>query len=259
MTRRADEWLPAGALDCAPVRAAIADAVAIWSRKWFAGAKLEAASFATHRDGAPPRPSDWQRPGAAVAIAASPAGTLRLAGLALGGELGRLVLSEADRDIIAGLTAAAVADLARGIEGALGIRTSEGSTAASPTAEAVLSLSVAEGRGGALLEVAISLAALVQFRKAGLDGKGGKRPPLAHLSPALGASPVRIEVRLGRSTLPLGDLAALAPGDVLILDRSPQDGAELALAPSGASFAAAAIDTQAASLSLTLSPQMQRS
>jgi hypothetical protein len=64
---------------------------------------------------------------------------------------------------------------------------------------------------------------------------------------------VRIEARLGVAVLALGELAALGPGDVLILDRSIEQGAALALPSSARPFARAAIAERGAELSLTLS------
>ena len=78
---------------------------------------------------------------------------------------------------------------------------------------------------------------------------------MSRLSRAIGSTPVQVEARLGATTLPLGDLAGLAPGDVLILDRQVAAGASLALFGSGRAFADGAIEDRDHGVALLLSPQ----
>lgn len=258
MSEQVRDWLPVGALDALPVRRAIGEAVDSWSERWFAGARLAAADFAARRPGAALASPTWRRYGTATALAATGAELFRLAGLALGTRPEGLVLSEVDRDIIGRFTARIAADLAATIEQAID-RAAPADDAETfvemPLPDGGLSFAVVDGTGAAIVEGAVPLAALVAFRKSGLRSSRRARPALTRRNRAIGATRVRIEARLGTAALPLGDLAGLAPGDVLILDRAIAQGADLALNRSGRPFARAQIVDRGADLSLILSPQ----
>jgi hypothetical protein len=252
-------WLPAAALDCARVRAAADGAVEAWSRKWLTGARAAAGRFEVGAGAAPGRAAPWRlhRPG--IALAASAAETVRLAGLALGADAERLVLSEVDQDIIGRLAAAAGADLARALEAAFGLDPAEAGEPASagdPFAGAGgLVFTAADGQSRPLVHAAIACAAIVPFAKAGIRTNKRRQPPLAPLNRAIGATGIRIEARLGSAALGLGEVAGLAVGDVLILSRTIDEGIGLALAPAGRPFARGEIDPGCETLSIILSNQ----
>jgi len=255
MSGEARDWLPAAALDAPAVRRALGDAVSSWSERWLPGGRLAAAGFAAHRPGAPLPASGWTRYGTAALLAAD---GLRLAGLALGTRPEGLVLSEVDRDILGRFTARIAADLASALDRAIG-RTPPAEGEAEPVADDPLPdggllFAIADCAGAPVLHGAVPLAALVPFRKSLLRGERRPRPALARLGRAAGATPVRVEARLGTAVLALGDLAALGAGDVLILDRSIEQGAALALPRSSRPFARAAIAARGAEVALTLSP-----
>jgi hypothetical protein len=252
-------WLPAGALDCAPVRAAAVGAVEAWSRKWLAGAQAAAAGFEACSGPAPRRAPPWRLHGPGLALALSGADMLRLAGLALGTDVERRVLSEVDRDMIGRLAAAAAADLARMLETAFGVAPAgagEPAAADDPFAGGGgLVIAVRDGEGRPLLHAALAGAAIVPFAKAAIRTDKRRQPALARLGRAIGSTSIRVEARLGAAALGLGDLAALAVGDVLILDRAIDDGVALMLAPAARPFARAEIDFHGETVSLILSNQ----
>jgi hypothetical protein len=252
-------WLPAVALDCVRVRAAAGEAVDAWSRAWFAGTHAVAARFEASAGQAPDRAAPWRLHGAGIALAASGADAVRLAGLALGADIERLVLSEADRDIVGRLSATVTADLARRLEAAFGLapaETGEPSAVEDPFAGAGgIMFTATDGEGRPLLHAALSGAAIVPFVKGAIQMSKRRRPALARLSRAIGATGIRVEARLGSAALGLGELATLAVGDVLILDRTLDDGVALVLAPTARPFARGDLDPQSETLSLTLSNQ----
>lgn len=260
MSLHVREWLPGDATASAAVRRLVGEAVGIWSPKWFARAEARAAGFEARQGAAARRPAGWQAANAvSTSLAASE--TVRLAGLALGAEPERLVLSEADRDLIGSFTASIADDLARMIESALAL---DRDAAAAPASvedpfggDGGLQFTVNDQDDRLLLQVAIPAAALVPFLKAAIAPSRRRPAPLARIGDTFESTAVRIEARLGAVTLPLGDLAGLAAGDVLILDRAVEDGAELALRPSGRPFARAAIIPGDSEISLLLSPQQR--
>jgi len=254
MSGEARDWLPAAALDAPAVRRALDHALSSWSERWLPAGRLAAAGFAAHRSGTPPPASGWNRYGTATLLAAD---EFRLAGLALGTRPEGLVLSEVDRDILGRFTARIAADLASALDRAIGrnppAEADAEPVAGDPLPDGGLLFAIADAAGAPVLHGAMPLAALVPFRKSLLGGGRRPRPALARLGRAAGATPVRVEARLGAAVLALGELAALGPGDVLILDRPIDQGAALALARSGRPFARAAIAERGAEVSLTLS------
>lgn len=259
MSAAVRDWLPPETAGSARVRALLGEAVETWSRKWLA-AGAEAAGFEVRRN-APPQPGGWRVPGAAIAIALGAPEMIRLAGPALGVVPERFVLSEVDRDILSRFTATLAADLAETLELALGIEpvAARAGPSADPFAGGGLVFEAVDGQQRVLAHGAIPLAALVPAVKAAIRPRRRAQPPVARLAHAFGATAVRIHARLGEAALPLGELAALAPGDVLVLDRPVDDGAAIALAGAGKPFARGAIDASARNLSLILSPQHRES
>ena len=260
MSQSVREWLPPGAGESAALRRLVGEAVGAWAAKWFVRADATAAGFAAAHGTAPRRACGW-RAGGAVATSQSAPETLRLAGLALGADPEPLVLSEADSDLIGRFTAAVAADLAASLEHALGIEPAAADAAApaeDPFAgDGGLVFTVSDRAERPLLQAAIPAAALVPFLKGAMAPPRKRPAPLARLGRAFEATSVRVEARLGETTLPLGDLAGLAVGDVLILDRPVEDGAELAIARSGRPFAQGAIVPGERAISLLLLPQQR--
>lgn len=256
------EWLPAEAAASAAVRRLIREAVGTWAPKWFARAEIAASEVEVRSGAATARAAGWQV-ARAVGTALSPSETLRLAGLALGADPERLVLSEADRDILGRFAAGIAGDLAGAIEAALGLDPPEAESSSATDdpfcGEGGLQFSVIHRGDRPLLHVAIPAAALVPFRKAAIPPARRRAAPLARIDRAFESTAVRVEARLGQAVLPLRELAALAPGDVVILDRAIDDGASLSLRSSGRPFARAAIVPGDAEISLLLLPQQKDS
>lgn len=258
MSGRVREWLPRDAASGPRVRDALEGAVDAWSDKWFAGARASLAAVEPRSAGAPYMAGGWLLYGASAAVPDGSPDALRLAGLALGADPESLVLSEPDRDIIGRLAAAILADLAAALCVALG-RPLTGNEEATPRADplagdAGIVLGLADARGNRLAEAAVPLGALASFLRSSIPAR--KVPPLGRMDRALDRTAARLDVRLGETRLTLGDLAGLAPGDVVVLDRTVAAGARVALAR-GEPFAGAALDAggPAARLVLTHEPR----
>ncbi len=258
MSGNVREWLPPGAAESGAVRRLVGEAVGQWAAKWFVRAEAAPAGFAATRGAAPHRACGW-RSGGAAATSQSAAETLRLAGLALGADPEQLVLSEADRDLIDRFTAAVAADLAASLDRALRLEpAAAGTSTEDPFAdEGGLVFTITDRAERPLLQAAIPAAAMVPFLKGAIAPPRRSASPLARLGRSFESTAVKVEARLGAATLPLGELAGLAVGDVLILDRAVADGAELAIAPAGPPFAHGAVVPDERAVSLLLLPQQK--
>lgn len=254
------EWLPAEArgVGDAVAPAVVRVAISSWASKWFGRGEVEISSRAVRPGRAGPGATGWRSRGAVGTSLSAPA-TLRLAGLALDAVPERMVLAEADRDIIGRLTAEIAADLAGAIERALGLdppTVERPSRDGDPLREdGGLELGILDGAGQLLLEIAIPAASLVPRRKASLELPRRDRLPLTGVAAAIDSTAVRVGARLGTASLSLGELATLGPGDVLVLDRPIEDGASLSLLPGGRPFARASIASDDDGFALLLLPQ----
>jgi hypothetical protein len=257
MTASAKAWLPRAALDDRRIRELVSATVESWSRKWFAAGALTAARFRALRRGDPWEISGWRDHGMSVALAPSAPAMIPLGLLALGGELGRHVLSEVDRDIIGRFADRMADDLANCLDQALGIQPGGdgGRGVDDALRDGGLSFAIVDGADEPVLHGAIPAAPLIAFLKDALAPARPPRAPLAKRARAVGATKVEVDVLLGETRLALGELADLVPGDVLALDRRIASGAGLALAGSQRSFASAAITDRGESVALILSPQ----
>jgi hypothetical protein len=255
MTATVRDWLPSGAANCAAVRDLIQGAVASWAEQWFVRAEARATGFEA-RTGAAPG-SGWFA-GGQVAVAPAGPGLPRLACLALGAPADRPVLSEADRDILDHLAKTIARDLGTALETALHLGKADRPRRAGEEpmdGDGGLAFDVADSAGQILLRAAIPGHALVPVRKGAIKARRRRRPVLAPLGRSADATRVRVEARLGAVSLPLGEVARLSVGDVIVLDRRIVDGAELALGACGRPLGRGEILPGETGLSLILLPQ----
>lgn len=98
--------------------------------------------------------------------------------------------------------------------------------------------------GADVLSLAIPFEALLPVCYACLGPRQSTPARLTSLTSALGETSVNIKARLGSVSMPVGDLAGLAPGDILVLDKALEDGVDICVAQAAHPFAQAAM-TQA--------------
>jgi hypothetical protein len=261
MTGDARDWLPTSALNGEGVRRCLADAVDRWAGKWFARLAVTMSRPDLRSGAAPEQPQSWQRYGSAVAMAASSSDLTRIAGFALAASPERLVLSEVDRGIIGRFTTAVLADLAAQLEQALGADAGEECPAV-PVEDPFgggggLLFDLSEGYKRPLLRCAIPLAPLVGFRRSIIPASAARRAPIAPISRAVARTRLRVEASLGEAILPLGELAGLAVGDVLILDRAIEGGIGLTAGPHRSGIARGHFAASEGPISLNLSPELE--
>lgn len=231
MSKRIRSWLPPGAAMGPRVRHALEETVAAWSETWFAGTRAGVQSVEPRTAGAVNISGGWFLFHGAVALPADGSEAIRLAALALGVETEGIVLSEADRDILGRLAATMLADLASALTNSLGLPLGD---EAAPLhcvdpldSGSGLSLVIADTRHRFLCQVAIPSPSVVPMLKAGIARRPA--PALARFEGPLGRSRARLDISLGEAKLSLGELAGLAVGDVLVLDRKIAAGATVAV------------------------------
>ena len=247
MIGRIRDWLPLGAATGPRVRDALERAVDDWSGKWFAGARVQLGAVEPRCGGAPRLASGWLLNPAGVAVPVDGTESIRLAGLALGAEPEGLILSEADLDILGRLSTEILGDLATALASAVGLPEGTGeppSPCVDPLeGDAGIVLRILDARGRGLAQATLSLAAIVPFLKASIPAEVS--PGLARIDGAIGRTRTRLDIRLGETRLSLGELAGLSSGDVIVLDRTIEEGADVALAVANApAFARATLEPE---------------
>ena len=230
------DWLPAGTGARPDVRRVIDDAIKEWSQRWIAAQKIRPLRWRSAHDSpaaGAALPAEWTTPGGGVAIDLQQRRRDAVLAAALDADIATVAINERDRQLLDSLTNDMMADLAARIEKALG--QSVGSPISDPgvgNAGMALFVDLSGTNGTVLLSVAIPDQLLVRFVKNAIARRS--RPPLTgHYAAAIADVRLVIEATLGHASIPLGDLRALARGDVIILDRPLADPVDLALARSG--------------------------
>lgn len=245
MSVNALPWLPVCGARRDVVQAAVGQAVADWSALWFARPPLAVASvLATHdaaRDNADG--AGWKLYGQAVAISCSTRASGRLAAWALDAPLDELSPRKGDRRLLDLFERRLIEDLAQTVERAIGV---EGEGQGRPQlvrapfdclGGAVVEL--ADEFGAPVLSLAIPLSAVLPMLRASLPASPRLGGRIATFAQALGGADLVIEASLGAAEVPVADLRTLAPGDVLLLTRGPEEAVDVSLAGSDNPFAQA--------------------
>lgn len=251
MTQEAQTWLPLGVATRDAVQAAIGRAVADWADLWFPRPQVAVSGFkptmGEPRDDADG--SGWRVYRKTVAISCPRRSGSRLAGWALDAPLADLSPRKGDRRLLELFERTLIEDLALKVELALGVDGPAAAPASVHPQPQVLrnpfgklggvAVALTEDFGAPLLSLAIPLAALLPLCRASLAPAARKPAALASFAQALGSADLTIEATLGNAEVPVADLRALAPGDVLVLQRGLADAVDVSLAGSETTFARA--------------------
>jgi flagellar motor switch/type III secretory pathway protein FliN len=232
------DWLPASIASHELVATRIAEAVSTWSRRWFAKGAVRLGDLTPVGAGARDfTQGDWRVHADAVAMRLSHAMIQRLQEAALDVGLEGVILSEADRQLIAGFTDKVLDDLALLIQGLLGEAASLPMvTAVDLSQQGGVVAELADDRGP-LLTLALPQAALIRLCKLNLSVSGAAKIELGGLVTAILPSELMIEASVGVARMSLADLRGLEVGDVVVLDRAWADGGVISLAGSNQPFA----------------------
>lgn len=224
MTQGVRDWLPNGSLTDDRVRRALAGTVEGWAKRYVQGA-IVGIALRTERRLASDTPGlVVERPGFRIMLPESGRRVL-LAG-AIGADCSGLASTDADDRLLSGFADRLVDALAEELVSAL-------PPGSADPAEMRVDLLLGEAVFATLVLSRRIMLALVKVQ---FVAKSGKRPPRPR-SEALVAVDVPLSATIGSAALTVEDIAHLALGDVLILDRTVAAGASLRLDAGAAAIA----------------------
>ncbi len=214
-------WLPKGAFSDDAVKAALAEPLGRWSRRWFVREAAAVAAVSRPLDGGF---GSGRVVAGAVADAELPGtGKRRLLEAALDADLALLALGPDDHHVLDGLALRAVADLVAMLDDLLGAGRDD---------TVRLRLAIAIGDGDALV-VTLPEHGLIPAMKARIGAVRRLDTVPRARAEALRPLPVTAQGVLGAAELSLDDVQELGIGDVVILDRPLSEPVELRVAATG--------------------------
>lgn len=225
-------WLPPGA-DTGKAEAAFAKLLADWSGHWFAESRdARARGLARMEEaGRELRTITWHRCDAGAAIGVGAGGAIALGARAMDVAAGIGDRTPADLLLLRQLGDACFQDLRQRVPGLLGLPgdTQWAESAQVPASEDVVYRAELRGRGDPVpVAIAVTPSRLARLIKSRLPAP----PALAALaSPeaALAGTKLGLSAMLGACEVTLAEVEALAPGDVLVLDRHIDQALPLAI------------------------------
>jgi flagellar motor switch/type III secretory pathway protein FliN len=223
------DWLPQEAFSTAAVSAVFDPSISAWSQTWFANAKASVASSVVG-EGRQAQAAIQRLSGDYVSVEMSGRGKRCLVETALGVVLADQVLNDADRHLLDVFAAEVAQDLLVRLEQDLA-----DTTAKLHARQLVIGVCLGTTEAFSVLCPQQSLVAKLKSR---LAAPAAARSPLGSRRTALKPTRVVAKGVLGRAELSVSELESLAVGDVLVLDRSLGDTAELRLAETGQLVAA---------------------
>lgn len=236
MSRDYQCWLPESALRASGLDARIGEAVGVWSAKWLPGARWRTQGSLAAIE--PPAAEVMVAAGDDLALAIAGGARTALAGALLDRDIAWDALTAEDAVLIEGLVRASIEDLAHRIAQVFRLPPDLRWQDIAPA-----DLAMARPRGCAIageqrrapLHLLVASDLMIEHaRRAVLPAP--RTVPLTAIDTALGRQAVALGARIGRCSLSFGEVAQLAIGDVLILDRAVAAPLELAIdgAPLGA-------------------------
>jgi hypothetical protein len=227
-------WLPPGALAGGAVERVLAEAARRWSDHWFPGRAVFVLGGSQSLQPADPAFEEvGQRTrllGEDLALLFGEGSRIAVAGLMLDSRIEARTLTPADRDVLHDLADRCLDDLGTHLAAAFGCppwRDWRPADAAALPFDDAQVFALAVTGDAPLLRLAVSTELVVTLVKKASSPPAA--PPLRPLGVGLARQEVVLSAMVGRSALTLQELAALAPGDVLVLDRAVGEPATLAV------------------------------
>jgi len=243
MTSAARAWLPDNALGLDRARAVLEPGLAGWARRWLGEeVRLGVGSVGACEPPAEPRTVRIAGADGRLAILLPPRGKRALLEALCGVDLAAVSLGPNDHALIDAMTT----EIAEDLIAALG--------AGDPARDADdtrLGLGL-KLNGREFLTVEVPRAWFAARARALVPAVRTRLPRLARRRVAIGDSPVAIDAKLGRGSLSLAELRSLAPGDVVVLDRTVAEGVELVIAASSRGLAQGALGRDGAKPTIRL-------
>ncbi len=239
MIENARDWVPESALAEPLLQAELDRVIEVWSKQWFSTQAIQRCLVATARNGALTQQAaenDWRCLAPDVAIGLNQGAALSLArgALALGSTIPKM--SDSDERLLVHYGEHILRELAQGLSRRIGHSSAPRESDAAAEAH-WLEMRLGTSERGAVFSLRIAKPALAVLRKRLC--KPFNPPPADRLplSLALAASPVDVEASLGMARISVRDLQAIAPGDIIVLERAASDPVLLRSTSTGAAIA----------------------
>ncbi|MES2442146.1 MAG: FliM/FliN family flagellar motor C-terminal domain-containing protein [Pseudomonadota bacterium] len=213
-------WLPADTAAPRLVQGALADMADGWSRDWFVGEATRAAGALVRVDvRGELRKTAWHAHDGGLAIGISAGGVAALGAQVLGVAVAGAERSAADTVLLEAVGGDCFDDLKRRSAALLKLAEKGWSSTEAPRAGPVHRLEITGAARNPVLTLELSADLFVALVKSKLP------PPPAPVAlgkpaDAIATLPVELTALLGRSAITVAELAGLATGDVLVLDRA---------------------------------------
>ena len=225
-------WLPATALDTGLVEQMLAATVDEWSAKWFARRPMRiVAAFAAIEAPAAGKGERWQLLEEGLALRTAAGAAIGVVEAMLDAAIAEKGLSAADRDLIDSLAAGCLDDLRSRLAQLVGLPRDTAWRQAEPAADLVRDArlcAIGPRTGSHAVEMLVGADLFVAMIRR--SARSAPTPlVLRPLSEGLARQPVTLSARVGDCELPLPEVASLAVGDVVVLNRDIAEPLDLAL------------------------------
>ena len=235
-------WLPDGALLDGVLETRFLNLSLAWARKWFAAdtrLRVDVAMDKIPRRGAEQTGGFWSTPKGDAIVNLSAAGEEVIARAMLGIPMGKGRPNAADRQLFTGMAAGGMRDFCARLEeifpGELSFTRGD---APVDQRGRCFSVTVSIGASSDVLHLTCTPGLAVSVRKS-LVAAGSVSRACGSFSEAIGSQIIRVGARLGTSSLRLAEFDTLAPGDIILLDRTVDEPVELTIedVPAGSRYA----------------------
>jgi hypothetical protein len=236
-------WLPKDAITGDIATAALSNHLARWGEPWFGARKISVARL--RRDEVVPHASVLETRGTAASVEIAGDRKRRLLEALLDIDLTQEMRTEGDNHVLDALLAEVSAELVGALD-----ELSAG-TSVSPDEDNNVRATITAG-AREILDIIVPEAALVPLIKAQIGIAPAANRAFAVRTAGLKGMRVTARATLGHAELSVADVRGLAPGDVLVLDRSLNQPVELCLAEGGSVFARGVLRKSETGISIQL-------
>ena len=238
-------WLPDAALTLDRISAALSVCLQEWAEAWIGDAVTAAQVQFSDAAQISTQVGRIHVAGSATSISSEGRAKRALLEALLGSSLHGHVLTERDHRLLDGLAGRALQDLVARCDD-LGRATDL------PAAAARAAIVTLRCPAGEIAKLELPHSALAGLVKASLGDNHGKPMSISSRVEALGEAAVEIEAVLGENILRFEDVAGLAVGDVLLLDRALEEPAQIRIAQAGVTLGAGMLSRDGNRVALTI-------
>lgn len=223
-------WLPTGALNDGALATAVRETGSAWASRWFVEQRALSEKLTPIKERTKIRGDHctWAI-GTDLTFSIDQASLQKVALSMLSLPLPRgQTLKPRDIDTLASVARSAIVDLATSVGTLFQIGASPSLSGARDIERGGIKITITAGGNGPTFDIYASEAATTTARKA-LTKRSKTHTRLSSIHSGLSKQNVSVGARLGESKMSLPELANLALGDIVVIDRGPEDQFELTI------------------------------